>query len=105
MSNKSDNRDNKNEDKDNKKHSENVMQYGSDYKKNHAKIIEELDLEGFIYNASFYEEIETYALNQESEILKGYQSIKEGEQYYKEYDLYKREQLNKNTDYLRAMGT
>ena len=95
---------NKTEGKNDKKQSENIMQYGTDYKKNHSKIIEELDKGGFIYNASFYEEIETYVLNKESAILKGYEEIKEGEQYYKQYDLYKREQLNKDTDYLRAIG-
>ena len=82
----------------------NSLQYGIDYKKNHSKIIEELDREGFIYNASFYEEIETYALNKENEILTGYQNINESDQTYQNYEAYKRDMLNKDKDYLRAIG-
>ena len=60
----------------------NFLQYGTDYKKNHSKLIEELDREGFIYNASFYEEIETYVLNKENEILTGYQKLNGNDQNY-----------------------
>ena len=82
----------------------NFLQYGTDYKKNHSKLIEELDREGFIYNASFYEEIETYILNKENEILTGYQNLNENDKNYQNFDSYKRDMLNKDTDYLRAIG-
>merc|ERR1712196_96159 len=82
----------------------NFLQYGTDYKKNHSKLIEELDREGFIYNASFYEEIETYVLNKENEILTGYQKLNGNDQNYQNFDSYKRDMLNKDTDYLRAIG-
>tara|TARA_B110000037_G_C16935366_1_gene430391 strand:- start:29 stop:217 length:189 start_codon:yes stop_codon:yes gene_type:complete len=55
-------------------------------KKNYSKLIEELEREGFKYNASFYEEIETYVLNKENEIVKLYQNLNKNDQNYKKFD-------------------
>ena len=79
------------------------MNYGFDYKSSHQKTIDELDEEGFIYNASFYEEANTYIIKKESDLQVNFSKIKNGEKYFDKYDEFKKNELNNDKDYIKII--
>ena len=79
------------------------MKYGHDYKQNHQQTIDELDKDGFIYNASFYEEIDTYVIKKEPELKEKFSKMKEGEEDYDKYEEFKINSLNNDQKYVKII--
>ena len=78
-------------------------EYGYEYKQNYQLIIDELDKEGFIYNASFYEEIDTYVITKEYEIKEKFSKLEEGNEYYGKYEEFKIYSLNNDSKYVKII--
>ncbi len=79
------------------------MNYDFDYKLSHQKTIDQLDEEGFIYNASFYEEINTYIIKKEPDLKEKFSKIKGGEKYFGKYDEFKKNEMNNNEKYVKII--
>ena len=79
------------------------MEYRYDYKKNYQLILDELDKEGFIYNASFYEEIDTYVIKKSSEIKENFSKLEENNKYYDKYEDFQIYSLNNDPEYIKII--